>query len=103
MSEDERQRLIMSAKIVAFCLILLCESRSKKETRRRALLLIEYSAYLNNFKYALAEFAVKCASYAMTSPGFTWTMVESAIGIEVFIYKMLSNARFDETQKLDGL
>ena len=103
MSEDERQRLIMSAKIVAFCLILLCESRSKKETRRRVLLLIEYSAYLNNFRYALAEFAVKCASYAMTSPGFTWTMVESAIGIEVFIYKMLSNARFDETQKLDGL
>ena len=44
MTYEQRQRLTMGAKLVAGLLVLLCESRSKNETRSRALLFLEYAS-----------------------------------------------------------
>ena len=71
MDADERQRLVMSSKVLACSLVLLCESRSRKEARIRSLLFLEYSSYLYSRKYDLTEVMMNCGCYAMTTPGFT--------------------------------
>lgn len=103
MTYEQRQRLTMGAKLVAGLLVLLCESRSKNETRSRALLFLEYASYLNNYNYDLMGLAVMSCSYAMTSPGFSWSMTENAGGIDMLTYKMLNNASFDKNQKLEPI
>ena len=55
MTYEQRQRLTMGAKLVAGLLVLLCESRSKNETRSRALLFLEY-AVAQFFQNALVLF-----------------------------------------------
>ena len=55
MDKNERLRLIMSAKMLACSLVLLCESRSRNEARIRSLLFLEYTSYLNSYKYDLTE------------------------------------------------
>ena len=96
MDDSERKRLIMSAKLLACTLVLLCESRSKNEARIRSLLFLEYISYLNNYKYDLTELGINCGCYAMVSPGFSWSMIETSIGPDVLIYKMLDHAKFDK-------
>lgn len=103
MDEKERQRLIMSAKVVACSLVLLCETRSRKESRMASLLFLEYSSYLNSYKYDLTGLMVNCGCYAMTAPGFSWSMIETSIGIDILIYKMLENAKFDMTHELEEI
>ena len=103
MTYEQRQRLTMAAKLVAGLLVLLCESRSKNETRSRALLFLEYASYLNNYNYDLMGLAVMSCSYAMTSPGFSWSMTENAAGIDMLTYKMRKNASFDKNQKLEPI
>ena len=103
MDDGERQRLIMSAKVVACALVLLCESRSRKEARTISLLFLEYSSYLNSCKYDLTGLAVKCGCYAMTTPGFSWSMIETSIGIDILIYKMLEHAKFDMSHELEEI
>lgn len=88
------------AKLVAGLLVLLCESRSKNETRSRALLFLEYASYLNNYNYDLMGLAVMSCSYAMTSPGFSWSMTENAGGIDMLTYKMLNNASLTKIRNL---
>lgn len=103
MDDSERKRLIMSAKLLACTLVLLCESRSKNEARIRSLLFLEYISYLNNYKYDLTELGINCGCYAMVSPGFSWSMIETSIGPDVLIYKMLDHAKFDKGQKLEEI
>ena len=101
MDADERQRLVMSSKVLACSLVLLCESRSRKEARIRSLLFLEYSSYLYSRKYDLTEVMMNCGCYAMTTPGFTWSMIETSIGTDMLVFKMLGHARFDKSQKLE--
>ena len=101
MDADERQRLVMSSKVLACSLVLLCESRSRKEARIRSLLFLEYSSYLYSRKYDLTEVMMNCGCYAMTTPGFTWSMIETSMGTDLLVFKMLGHARFDKSQKLE--
>lgn len=56
MDKNERLRLIMSAKMLACSLVLLCESRSRNEARTRSLLFLEYTSYLNSYKCKIFTF-----------------------------------------------
>lgn len=103
MDENERQRLIMSAKVVACSLVLLCETRSRKESRIASLLFLEYSSYLNSYKYDLTGLGVMCGCYAMITPGFSLSMIETSIGIDILIYKMLENAKFNMSHELEEI
>ena len=103
MDKNERQRLIMSAKMLACSLVLLCESRSRNEARIRSLLFLEYTSYLNSYKYDLTELVISCGCYAMISPGFSWSMIETSDSTDILIYKMLGHAQFDRKQKLEEI
>lgn len=103
MEKNERHHLIMSAKLLACTLVLLCESKSKNEVRTRSLLFLEYASYLNRHKYDLAELVINCSCYVMVTPGFTWSTIETSIGTDILIYKMLNNAKFDKEQELEEI
>ena len=61
MNEDERARLGKAVRLVAICLLLLCETRSKTEARNKALILLEYLSYGTTGKDFL-PLAVNCCS-----------------------------------------
>ena len=100
MTSGERQALEFSAKVVACLLVLLCDTRSRKEASSRALLFLEYASYLSKSSYDLAATAVNCCSYPMTHPGFSWYMIENAISTDFLAYKMLDSAKFDRRECL---
>ena len=100
MSGDERASLEFSAKLTACMLILLCDTRSYREASTRALLFLEYASYLSRSGYDIVQLAVDCGSYPMTTPGFTRSMVEKAIGTDLLVFKMLEGATFDRGTRL---
>ena len=103
MDENERRYLAMTAKLLACSLVFLCESRTRKETRIRALQFLELSSYLNSNKYDLTGLGINCGCYAMVSPGFSWSTIETSIGTDILIYKMIGHARFDKNYKLEEI
>lgn len=103
MDEAERQYLAISTQLLACILVLLCESRSKNETRSKSLLFLEYSSCLNSNRYDFTELAINCGCYAMLNPGFSLSMIENSISTDVLIYKMLEHAEFDRKHKLEGI
>ena len=102
MNEDERARLGKAVRLVAICLLLLCETRSKTEARNKALILLEYLSYGTTGKDYL-PLAVNCCSYAMRSPGFTISFLEGQASIDVLAYSMITKAKFDKKDKLEPL
>lgn len=104
MDETERQRLSMSAKLLACAILLLCRIGSVKEARIRSLLFLEYSSYLNRYRHDLTELGINCCCYAMLSPGFDWSSLsESPVGTDILVCKMLEYAKFERSHRLEEI
>ena len=82
MSAEERMRLTKAARLLACCVVLLCETKSKTEVRNKALLLIEYLSSAQTSDHGLFRLAVNVCSYAMTNPGFSLSRLELLDSIE---------------------
>lgn len=107
MTYDEKDTIVKSARLIACYMTLLAESRSRKEMRAMALLLLEYAAYTVNSKYDLTSTAIKCLSYSLVDPGFSWSMIETCTSTDMIVYKMISKCVFDKKElfpaiSLDG-
>lgn len=103
MSPQERRRLTKAARLLACCLVLLCETKSKTEARNKALRLIEYLSCAQTTDHGLFGLAVNVCSYAMTSPGFSLTRLELLDSIDLMAYTMSSEAVFDKNNRFDDL
>lgn len=103
MSAEERRRLTKAARLLACCVVLLCETKSKTETRNKTLLLLEYLSCAQKSDHGLFRLAVDACSYAMTSPGFSLSRLELLDSIDLIAYTMSSEAVFDKNNRLDDL
>lgn len=103
MSAEERMRLTKAARLLACCVVLLCETKSKTEVRNKALLLIEYLSSAQTSDHGLFRLAVNVCSYAMTNPGFSLSRLELLDSIDLMAYTMSSEADFDKNNRLDDL
>lgn len=100
MSPSERDAINLCSRLIACCMVLLAKTRSRMEMRSRSLLLIEFASYTISSVYGIADLAVKCISYAILDPGFSWTMIETCSSAEMLVYKMISGCVFDTKDKL---
>lgn len=101
-SEEENACATMTVKMLAYQLQMLCETRSATQTRTCALLLLELLSYKAGDRYDLMTTAIKCASYAMTNPGYSWSNIK-AMSPDMIAYRISSGARFDRQQVLGAL
>ncbi|MGN1215103.1 MAG: WYL domain-containing protein [Candidatus Cryptobacteroides sp.] len=100
MTPEERQSLAKAAMLTAGCIILLCETRSRNEIRRKTMLLLEYLSYLQAGVQNLLGAAVKACSYSMVKPGYSLSLLETPSNIDILAYNICENAKFNKHDRL---
>ena len=100
MTTSERDLINRCTRLIACCMIYLAETKFRKLMRSHSLLLIEFASYTISTEYNLSELAIKCLSYSILDPGFSWTMIETCTCTDMLIYKMISKCIFDTKDKL---
>lgn len=100
MTSEERQRINKAAKLVALCITYLCETRSRIETRNKALLLLEYISYLQSGDHNLIATAAKLCSFTLTSPGYSISQIEMPSNIDILANGIAGQSELDMDNKL---
>lgn len=95
---EDKEALFLRGTLLAAEILILCEMRSARRLRDRALLFLEFASASVSSKYPFVQMAVKVIGHDMVSSGFTWTMVEKATSLDVLSYHFCNAARFAKAE-----
>lgn len=95
---EDKEALFLHGTLLAAEILILCEMRSARRLRDRALLFLEFASASVSSRYPFVQTAVKVIGHDMVSSGFTWTMVEKATSLDVLSYHFCNAARFAKAE-----
>ncbi len=95
---EDKEALFLHGLLIASEILILCEMRSARRLRDRALLFLEFASASVSSKYPFVQIAVKVIGHDMVSGGFTWSMVEKATSLDVLSYHFCNAARFAKAE-----
>ena len=95
---EDKEALFLHGTLLAAEILILCEMRSARRLRDRALLFLEFASASVSSRYPFVQTAVKVIGHDMVSSGFTWTMVEKASSLDVLSYHFCNAARFAKAE-----
>lgn len=94
-TSKEKDKLALLGQLIASNIILLFETKSQSAMRTNLLAFLDYASHCINSKYDFVGTAAKIMSYDIKDLGYTWSVVENSLSMDLLAFMICNQMTFD--------